>query len=159
MSTPPTELNPMQQAVVDALGKSPDWTPLPRDVVEAVRHRVVEREGAAKAHAAGHRKLLATLEQEAHDLEEVFVPPNRDAVLRNAAEACDLAGVMPQIEIVGRIDRAHASCWVAVEDNGPGIPEDVRERVFRPFFTTRAEGTGLGLSIVQKLKAAHALLA
>ena len=36
-STVDTTLNPMQQAVVDALGKSPEWTPLPRDVVENVR--------------------------------------------------------------------------------------------------------------------------
>ena len=37
MTTPEPELNPMQQAVVDSLGKSPDWVPLPTRVVEAVR--------------------------------------------------------------------------------------------------------------------------
>jgi two-component system nitrogen regulation sensor histidine kinase NtrY len=44
---------------------------------------------------------------------------------------------------------------VVVEDNGPGVPEHMSERVFQPFFTTRAQGTGLGLAIVQKIVVMH----
>ena len=55
----------------------------------------------------------------------------------------------------GKIDRAHRSCRVTVEDNGPGIPEAQREKVFRPFFTSRSRGTGLGLAIVQKIVLTH----
>lgn len=44
---------------------------------------------------------------------------------------------------------------VTVEDDGPGIPEGIKERVFDPFFTTRREGTGLGLTIAQKIMLAH----
>jgi signal transduction histidine kinase len=42
-----------------------------------------------------------------------------------------------------------------VADNGSGIPAEVRERMFNPFFTTRAAGTGLGLPIVHRIVDAH----
>jgi signal transduction histidine kinase len=38
----------------------------------------------------------------------------------------------------------------AVEDDGPGVPEDVREKILQPFFTTKTQGTGLGLAIVAR---------
>ncbi|MEN0019324.1 MAG: ATP-binding protein [Planctomycetota bacterium] len=44
---------------------------------------------------------------------------------------------------------------LAVKDTGPGIPADVVERIFNPFFTTRAAGTGLGLPIVHRILDAH----
>jgi len=42
-----------------------------------------------------------------------------------------------------------------VRDNGPGVPEGARERVFDPYYTTKAEGTGLGLAIVKKIVLEH----
>jgi len=52
---------------------------------------------------------------------------------------------------------AGAPRWVelTVEDDGPGIPLELRERVFEPFFTTKAAGSGLGLSIVHAVVSQH----
>jgi two-component system sensor histidine kinase FlrB len=44
---------------------------------------------------------------------------------------------------------------VTIADHGPGIPEDLRHRVFEPYFTTKADGTGLGLSLVRQTVEAH----
>jgi signal transduction histidine kinase len=56
------------------------------------------------------------------------------------------------------IREAHAPTPIVVVDvvdNGPGVPADLTDRIFNPFFTTKAEGTGLGLAIVRKIVDAH----
>jgi signal transduction histidine kinase len=47
------------------------------------------------------------------------------------------------------------SVVLAVEDNGPGIPESVQKSLFTPFFTTKEKGTGLGLSISERIVRGH----
>ncbi|WP_242396029.1 sensor histidine kinase [Anaeromyxobacter oryzisoli] len=44
---------------------------------------------------------------------------------------------------------------ILVDDDGPGVPPDARERIFEPFFTTKAKGSGLGLSIVHAIVTQH----
>jgi signal transduction histidine kinase len=87
--------------------------------------------------------------------DEVLLRQVFSNLIRNAAEACAGVGRIPAITIAGQVDLGQRTCRVAVEDNGPGIPDAVRERVFQPFFTTRAGGTGLGLAIVQKVVVTH----
>ena len=67
------------------------------------------------------------------------------AVHEKAAEAED--GYTPHVSVSTR--RTEKAVEVRIEDNGPGIPEALREKIFEPFYTTKptGEGTGLGLSI------------
>jgi signal transduction histidine kinase len=44
---------------------------------------------------------------------------------------------------------------ISIRDNGPGIPPEVEEKIFVPFFTTKKTGTGLGLPLSQKIIHAH----
>jgi signal transduction histidine kinase len=44
---------------------------------------------------------------------------------------------------------------IQISDNGPGIAEQLADKVFQPFFTTKEEGTGLGLSIVERIINEH----
>ncbi len=89
-------------------------------------------------------------------------------IVRNAAEAMMDADVERAVDRVLRvgIERVvvddehapeHARAWdvIRVADTGPGIPPEVMERMFNPFFTTRHTGTGLGLAIVHRIVDAH----
>lgn len=71
-------------------------------------------------------------------------------VLRNAREAMPDGGT---IEVYVRADGM--SLVVGVEDRGSGIVEEVRSRIFDPFFSTKGEGTGLGLAITRQIVEAH----
>jgi PAS domain S-box-containing protein len=87
--------------------------------------------------------------------DEVLLRQALSNLCRNAFEACDLARIVPRIVVEGQRDRVHGVQRISVSDNGPGVPDSVLDRVFRPFFTTKAQGTGLGLALVQKIVVTH----
>jgi signal transduction histidine kinase len=72
-------------------------------------------------------------------------------LILNAVQAAPQGGVLTAT--VRREPGGDAALEIA--DNGPGVPVDVRQQIFKPYFTTRPRGSGLGLAVVQKIAAAH----
>jgi signal transduction histidine kinase len=60
----------------------------------------------------------------------------------------------PMIKLAGKVD-GHGGTIIQVVDNGHGIPEELLEKIFIPFFTTRNEGSGIGLSLSRQIMRAH----
>jgi signal transduction histidine kinase len=79
-------------------------------------------------------------------------------LLANAYEAMDGRGrvtvTASTVRVMDDIDSKEAVV-VELVDDGPGMPQEVADRVFNPFFTTKPQGTGLGLAIVRKIVDAH----
>ena len=77
----------------------------------------------------------------------------RQAVLNLVTNALQASGRRGPVQVsIGDDDDTLA---VLVADDGDGVPEDMRERVFTPFFSTRPKGTGLGLAVVKRCAEAH----
>jgi nitrogen fixation/metabolism regulation signal transduction histidine kinase len=75
-------------------------------------------------------------------------------LIRNAAQAIEPGGVAKGTIVVRTVALADAF-QVMVDDNGPGIPEELRRSIFDPYVTTKSGGTGLGLAIVKKIVMEH----
>ncbi len=73
-------------------------------------------------------------------------------LMRNAAEA--MAG-SPRCHLQVRTERDGAMIRISVADTGPGLPDDVRGRIFQPFVTTKPTGMGVGLSVCRTIVEAH----
>jgi PAS domain S-box-containing protein len=103
---------------------------------------------------------LPLLGADEHQLTQVFAN-----LIINAFEALEGRG---RIEITARLTQSSTdgallpdghqavpTVIVDVADDGPGMPNDIAEKIFNPFFTTKAQGSGLGLAIVRKIIDAH----
>ena len=71
-------------------------------------------------------------------------------LLSNAAQASAPGGA-----VTVRAAAVGDGVELSVSDEGPGIAPELRDRVFEPFFTTRADGTGLGLAVARQIVEAH----
>ena len=102
-------------------------------------------QGGAVARALPAQKSVR-FAGDAHHVEEVLAN-----LIRNAVEA---KGLGAHIALFAESD---GPGWVRihVDDDGPGIPHELRTNIFKPFTTTKRKGTGLGLAICKKIVEEH----
>src|SRR2546422_5176054 len=126
-------------------GRLPEGPPSEVDVVELLQElgRTAVPEGVqVSVEANGGRRTV-----------QGYYDPLRRALsnlLRNAAEAMGGRGA---IEV--RVTGDGRGMAITIADHGPGIPQEMRQRVFEPYFTTKRDGTGLGLALVRQTLEAH----
>jgi signal transduction histidine kinase len=75
-------------------------------------------------------------------------------LLVNALDAIDAAGATGRLAV--RVVRVESEIQVRISDEGTGIPDELREKIFEARFTTKSHGTGLGLAIARRMMAAFA---
>ncbi len=90
--------------------------------------------------------------------EKLVVMGDKDALLTAMqnliGNAIEVVGEQAQIHVlVNRLSEKQVD--LVVVDNGPGIEKDLLEKIFEPFYTSRAKGTGLGLAVVRAIAEAH----
>jgi nitrogen fixation/metabolism regulation signal transduction histidine kinase len=90
---------------------------------------------------------LSPLRADREQLTQVLVN-----LLKNA---CDAARERASPVVRVRVEGEDGSIVLHVEDSGPGIPKEQRERVMEPYVTTKADGSGLGLAIVKRIVLDH----
>lgn len=111
---------------------------------------------AVEAHRERDVRLVEELEArrfrcgaDRHRLEQVFLN-----VFENAQQVSPPQGLIhlrcSTASLAGR-----PAIRIVIEDEGPGMSSEQRERIFEPFFTTKTKGTGLGMAIVQRIVHAH----
>jgi signal transduction histidine kinase len=71
-------------------------------------------------------------------------------LLLNATQAVDTNGTVQVL-----IEKRNGEASLEIRDDGPGVPPNLREEIFKPYFTTQKAGTGLGLAVVQQIVLAH----
>jgi signal transduction histidine kinase len=113
-----------------------------RDSIEVARARTPERE--------------VTFVTDGPEAISAAIDPNLLAqamlnLLINASDACGETGQVTASYAVAERNRVR----ITIQDTGPGLPPEVIEKVFHPFFTTKDHGTGLGLAIVHRIVEAH----
>lgn len=139
-----------------ALARSEESSRTAVDISTLVGELITLIQSDAKAHGVRFRQELAPnlppVRANGEQIQQVVVN-----LVRNALEAIAPARTAPAgAEVVLKTRRtAEGHVEISISDNGPGVPESLKERIFDPFCTTKASGTGLGLAISRTIIAAH----
>jgi two-component system nitrogen regulation sensor histidine kinase NtrY len=129
--------------------RMPAQTPAPTDLARLV-------EGVVALYREAHPAVsIATIF--APDLPPLEVDPNhlKRAVLNLVENAVEAVGVRGQVTVETAWARGARRARIIVADNGPGIAAEDRDKLFVPYFSTKATGMGLGLSIVHQIVTDH----
>ncbi|HZD57456.1 MAG TPA: ATP-binding protein [Anaerolineales bacterium] len=124
--------------------------------LDLLLQRLLERWRPRLARESIQHHLQLSTEQanilgDARTLEQVF-----NNLISNAVDAMGERGDTLTLHIRRILDSTdREQIEVSVSDNGPGIPQENRERIFDPFFSTSKNGTGLGLAIAKRIVTAH----
>ena len=124
--------------------------------VEAYLHKIVDRwrPKFAKVNVKPVFNIesgLARIKGDPRSLDRVFTN-----LITNALDAMADKGDMLAIKAEMNYEIAgHPNVDISITDNGPGIPEDIKEHLFTPYITTRKKGTGLGLFLTKQIITAH----
>jgi two-component system nitrogen regulation sensor histidine kinase NtrY len=131
----------------------PVFKPVPGDINDAVREAVTLFGEAGDTEGKAQMSLSGQLPRVSFDGEQIRrVVIN---LLDNAIRAVQERGDEGMVEISTAFLEDEGMVAISVSDNGSGIPEDLMDRIFEPYFSTREEGTGLGLAIAQRIAEEH----
>jgi signal transduction histidine kinase len=131
------EMHPRQMKLTDAI----------EGALETMRERIQSSGVKVRRDFDVSGDLIGDAEQ----LRRVFIN-----VIGNALDAFAEAHTADPSLAIGLGENLGGSeIWARVKDNGPGMDPDTQSRIFKPFFTSKANGTGLGLAITRKLIDAH----
>ncbi len=116
-------------------------------VIQLLEHRLKSYDVSIKTI---RRRSLPEIQADPEQLKEVLVN-----LVMNACEAMGKGGKIVIYEEEAFVKPLGRATVIRLSDNGPGIDEAIKDKVFQPFFTTREEGTGLGLSIATRIVEEH----
>jgi signal transduction histidine kinase len=119
------------------------------DVVAIVRH-VIDLERIAVGKRGAMLDLVAEPAELLAEVDATKLHQLVQNLVRNAGEAVAAGG-----QVVVRVGVDDARFRISIKDDGPGIPDHIRSRIYEPFFSTKEGGTGLGMSIVHSLVSLH----
>jgi signal transduction histidine kinase len=110
--------------------------------------QVAENVAAVFRHEAEQRGITLELQVEGQPEVRASAEATNDILSNLLLNALEATGSDGQVRLVVSASNGH--CRSAVEDDGAGVPTELKERILQPFFTTKARGTGLGLAIVAR---------
>jgi signal transduction histidine kinase len=137
------------------LGELRDFTRPALPVKQKIDLNRVIREVAELMEEAAREKGITLEENLTRELPPLEADPNQLKqvlvnLIKNALEASEEGG-----RIYLASGQENGQAWFSVRDTGKGMPKDILDNIFHPFFTTKEKGTGLGLPVIHKIITDH----